>query len=90
MAGGWVRDKVSTIFCLKKHKLLGKHSSDIDIALDTMFGEDLAKILSEELYPGKGPKFGVVKQNSDKSKHLETACMKVHDVGLDFVNLRSE
>ncbi len=55
-----------------------------------MYGEDLAKILSEELYPGKGPKFGVVKQNSDKSKHLETACMKVHDFGLDFVNLRSE
>ena len=31
VAGGWVRDK-----------LLGKHSSDIDIALDTMMGEEFA------------------------------------------------
>lgn len=55
-----------------------------------MFGEEMGIILSDELYPGKGKKFGVVKQNSEKSKHLETACMKVHGVSIDFVNLRSE
>lgn len=33
-AGGWVRDK-----------LLGHDSKDIDIALDTMLGEDFGKLL---------------------------------------------
>ena len=44
VAGGWVRDK-----------LLGKHSDDIDIALDNMYGEEFAAMIREkqiELDPG--------------------------------------
>lgn len=81
VAGGWVRDK-----------LLGKHSSDIDIALDSMLGREFAQTVNEYL-ESKGEKthgVGVIQSNPDQSKHLETATMRVHDVWLDLVNLRSE
>lgn len=35
-------------------------------------------------------KIGVIKQNPDQSKHLETATMKIFDIWVDFVHLRSE
>jgi tRNA nucleotidyltransferase (CCA-adding enzyme) len=78
VAGGWVRDK-----------LLGKNSDDIDIALDDMKGEEMAKMINSELYPGQD-KYGVVEKNSEKSKHLETATMIISGISVDFVNLRSE
>lgn len=81
VAGGWVRDK-----------LLGKHSSDIDIALDTMMGEEFAGKVNEYLKE-KGEEthgVGVIQSNPDQSKHLETATMRVHGTWLDLVNLRSE
>ena len=34
VAGGWVRDK-----------MMGKESDDIDIAMDNMFGEEMAEIV---------------------------------------------
>jgi tRNA nucleotidyltransferase (CCA-adding enzyme) len=78
VAGGWVRDK-----------MLGKNTEDIDIALDDMKGEEIAKMINNELYQGH-EKFGVVKENPEKSKHLETATMKIKEKFVDFVNLRSE
>jgi len=70
---------------------MGKESSDIDIALDDMFGEDFAEKLSDKLYQGSDKKkFGVIKANSEKSKHLETATIRVHGVMIDLVNLRSD
>ena len=69
---------------------MGKESHDIDIALDDMFGEEFAKLLNDKLYPDGKKKFGVIKSNSEKSKHLETATIKVHEVFIDLVNLRSE
>mmetsp|Transcript_98066 Transcript_98066/g.134868 ORF Transcript_98066/g.134868 Transcript_98066/m.134868 type:complete len:159 (+) Transcript_98066:183-659(+) len=70
---------------------MGKESDDIDIALDDMFGEDFAVLLNNKLYANEGKqKFGVIKSNSDKSKHLETATIKVEGVFIDLVNLRSE
>ena len=79
MAGGWVRDK-----------LMGKESDDIDIALDDMYGEEFAEIIREQIYQDdlavgkidpnkekKGKNYGVIKANSEKSKHLETAVIKV-------------
>jgi tRNA nucleotidyltransferase (CCA-adding enzyme) len=78
VAGGWVRDK-----------LLGRQNDDIDIALDDISGETIAKLINDELYPGQ-EKYGVVSQNCEKSKHLETATMKICGVFIDFVNLRSE
>ncbi len=32
----------------------------------------------------------MISQNPEQSKHLETATMKIFDIWIDFVNLRSE
>jgi tRNA nucleotidyltransferase (CCA-adding enzyme) len=81
VAGGWVRDK-----------LLGKNSTDIDVALDCMMGEEFAVKVNEYL-AARGEEthgVGVIQSNPDQSKHLETATMRVHGVWLDLVNLRCE
>ena len=81
VAGGWVRDK-----------LLGLESNDIDVALDKCLGAEFAAKVNEYL-TSKGEEIsgvGVIQSNPEQSKHLETATMKVRDVWLDFVNLRSE
>lgn len=65
---------------------------DIDIALDDMVGKEFADHLNDFLTE-KGEKrisVGVVLQNPEKSKHLETATMKVGKFWIDFVNLRAE
>ena len=68
---------------------MGKESCDIDIALDDMFGEEFAQMLCDKLYQGSDKKkFGVIKANSEKSKHLETATIRVHGMMIDLVNLR--
>ncbi|CAM6082922.1 unnamed protein product [Calypogeia fissa] len=81
VAGGWVRDK-----------LLGKHSKDIDIALDDMLGRvfcekvnEYLKMIGEETHS-----VGVIQSNPDQSKHLETANMRILGMSIDFVNLRAE
>lgn len=65
---------------------------DIDIALDDMLGREFADHLNEYLSShGKDTvSVGVVLKNPEKSKHLETATMKVGDFWIDFVNLRAE
>ena len=78
VAGGWVRDK-----------LLGKESDDIDIALNDMKGSTLASLINEELYPGKN-KVGIIQQNVEKGKNLETATIKINNTWIDLVNLRCE
>ena len=75
-----------------RDKLLGKNSSDIDIALDTCMGQDFANKVNEYLAT-KGEEtrgVGVIQSNPEQSKHLETATMRVHGSWLDLVNLRSE
>ncbi|XP_073363042.1 tRNA nucleotidyltransferase cca2-like [Aegilops tauschii subsp. strangulata] len=85
VAGGWVRDK-----------LLGKNSTDIDIALDDLTGKEFCekitdyyeKVISHEL---KTP--CVIPCKPGQSKHLETAKIilsDISDITIDFVNLRSE
>lgn len=65
---------------------------DIDIALDDMLGREFADHLNEYLQKcGKETvSVGVVLKNPEKSKHLETATMKVGSFWIDFVNLRAE
>ena len=77
VAGGWVRDK-----------LLNKENIDIDIAINNKKGYEIAKLINDELYPKKN-KIGLIQQNSQKGKHLETATIKIKGIWLDFVNLRS-
>ncbi|EQC27959.1 hypothetical protein, variant [Saprolegnia diclina VS20] len=81
VAGGWVRDK-----------LLGLPSDDIDIALDVGTGEAFAQhILAFQNASGVSPKgFYIVKKNTDASKHLACATVKLLGHDLDFVHLRSE
>lgn len=81
VAGGWVRDK-----------LLGKDCYDIDIALDNMLGRQFCEKVNEYLSNAgeKTQGVGVIQCNPDQSKHLETARMRIFDVWIDFVNLRSE
>eukprot|EP00547_Thalassionema_nitzschioides_P001569 CAMPEP_0194209746 /NCGR_PEP_ID=MMETSP0156-20130528/7760_1 /TAXON_ID=33649 /ORGANISM="Thalassionema nitzschioides, Strain L26-B" /LENGTH=662 /DNA_ID=CAMNT_0038936961 /DNA_START=341 /DNA_END=2329 /DNA_ORIENTATION=+ len=68
------------------------HPVDIDIALDNMLGREFADHLNEFLSEhGKETiSVGVVLKNPEKSKHLETATMKVGSFWIDFVNLRAE
>lgn len=67
---------------------MGLESGDIDIALDNMSGEAFAEHIKAGIAGTKG--FGVIKRNSEKSKHLETATIQVHGKWVDLVNLRSE
>ena len=81
VAGGWVRDKI-----------LGIDSDDIDISITNMTGKDFATILKKQLNHDNGhfPDSYIVKLNPAKSKHLETAAVKVDNVWIDFVHLRGE
>jgi tRNA nucleotidyltransferase/poly(A) polymerase len=65
---------------------------DIDIALDDMLGREFADRLNEYLSArGRDTvSVGMVLKNPEKSKHLETATMKVGSFWIDFVNLRAE
>uniref|UniRef100_A0A7N2M9M0 Poly A polymerase head domain-containing protein n=1 Tax=Quercus lobata TaxID=97700 RepID=A0A7N2M9M0_QUELO len=81
VAGGWVRDK-----------LLGKECYDIDIALDNMLGSEFVDKVSDYLLSTGEQVQGVavIPCNPEQSKHLETARMRLFDMWIDFVNLRSE
>ncbi|KAN0022007.1 hypothetical protein ACTFIU_004156 [Dictyostelium citrinum] len=81
VAGGWVRDK-----------LRGEDSNDIDITLDNMMGESFAELVNKHLSSKhhQTHRIGVIQSNPEQSKHLETATVKVFDMWIDFVNLRSE
>lgn len=81
-AGGWVRDK-----------LLGRESDDIDIAVDDMSGAQFASYLTRyisDVMKEQAHGTGTIKSNPDKSKHLETATLKVFDMSVDIANLRTE
>lgn len=71
---------------------MGRHSHDIDIALDNVSGVEFAEQVHAYLR-ARGERtssVGRIMANPDQSKHLETATMRVRDLAIDFVNLRSE
>ena len=89
-AGGWVRDK-----------LLGLESHDIDTAINAMTGASFVTLLCEasnipevrerhNIGPDDIGNLHRVLPNPEKSKHLETACIPLFGLDLDFVNLRKE
>jgi hypothetical protein len=89
-AGGWVRDK-----------LLGIESHDIDVAINAMTGVTFAErmcdycetpeaIRKHQIGKNDIGNLHNVARNPDKSKHLETAMVKMFGLDIDFVNLRKE
>jgi tRNA nucleotidyltransferase (CCA-adding enzyme) len=89
-AGGWVRDK-----------LLGTLSHDIDTAINSMTGFPFAERMREFCdVPENADKHNIqqadigslhkVAANPEKSKHLETATIRLFGMEVDFVNLRKE
>ncbi|TYZ66521.1 hypothetical protein PybrP1_010185 [[Pythium] brassicae (nom. inval.)] len=81
VAGGWVRDK-----------LRGASGGDVDVALDNLSGRDFAAHIVAFQRARRLPlsSIGVVKANSDKSKHLEVATVAIEGQSVDFVHLRAE
>ncbi|CAM9784732.1 unnamed protein product, partial [Chrysoparadoxa australica] len=91
VAGGWVRDKL-----LKAERgdeeEIPAHKLDIDIALDNCLGREFAERVNGHLLRSGREIHGVgiMGQNPEKSKHLETATMQLGGFWIDFVNLRTE
>ncbi|KAG5859405.1 poly A polymerase head domain-containing protein [Encephalitozoon hellem] len=79
VAGGWVRDKI-----------MGNPSFDMDIALENISGYKFAAGLVKSARGQKLTEVHVIKDNPEKSKHLETAVVRINGFCVDFVNLRSE
>ena len=80
-AGGWVRDK-----------LLGVSSKDIDVAISNMTGSDFGSLMKQfvDLPEARGKyeqdilgRMAPIEANPEKSKHLETATMKVLGFDID-------
>ncbi|KAF4988175.1 hypothetical protein FGRMN_9920 [Fusarium graminum] len=89
-AGGWVRDK-----------LLNIQSHDIDVAINAMTGVSFAQAMCDycerpdamakhNIGPADIGSLHNVARNPEKSKHLETAMVRMFGLDLDFVNLRKE
>ncbi|KAG5487553.1 hypothetical protein LSCM1_07510 [Leishmania martiniquensis] len=87
VAGGWVRDM-----------LLGLHSNDIDIAIEThestmvVTGEAFARRISEYqvAHGERGHTVSVIRANPALSKHIETATVRVHEIPVEFCALRTD
>ncbi|CAB4428694.1 unnamed protein product [Rhizophagus irregularis] len=82
IAGGWVRDKLLQLEC-----------HDLDVAINSLTGFDFANYIKEFLEKegnNNQVNIHVIESNPEKSKHLETATMKLCGLDIDFVNLRKE
>lgn len=89
VAGGWVRDM-----------LLGLHSNDIDIAIETAAGSPgpisgtmIADAISKheaEQSGGRQRTVSTIRMNPVLSKHIETATVCVHDIPVEFCALRTD
>ncbi|CAG2104306.1 unnamed protein product, partial [Medioppia subpectinata] len=78
IAGGWVRDKI-----------MGLDSNDMDVSVDNVSGFEFASGLVESLST-ETPNIHKILANPEKSKHLETAVVKIYGMDVDFVHLRDE
>ncbi|ANQ08289.1 tRNA nucleotidyltransferase [Plasmodium coatneyi] len=81
VVGGWVRDK-----------FLGISNDDIDLTVDNMKGSEFCHYIKEYIKEKekKNFNFGIIKINSDQSKHLETSSFHLFNFQVDIVNLRNE
>ncbi|CBH14411.1 tRNA nucleotidyltransferase, putative [Trypanosoma brucei gambiense DAL972] len=86
VAGGWVRDS-----------LLGLHSQDIDIAIESattrhVSGELFAREVAshQEALGMTARTVSVIRVNPELSKHIETATVCVYDTPIEFCALRHD
>jgi len=75
--------------------LLGRERGevDVDVVVDDLCGAEFAGYVARyvrESGCGAEVKVAVISENAEKSKHLETATMRVCGLSVDVVNLRSE
>jgi len=77
VAGGWVRDKI-----------LGRQSDDIDVTIDNISGLEFARSVAR--YLGCNDSVGVIPSNPEKSKHIETAVLKIDNYEVQFTGFRKE
>lgn len=103
IAGGWVRDKVlgypydqnthdidiainiisGVQFAeLVQSYLLSQAEETIDNSTENS-SSDTPRPMNPNMH-----KMGIIAANPEQSKHLETACMKLYDIDIDFTNLR--
>ena len=75
VAGGWVRDK-----------LLNLPSTDLDITLDNISGQDFKEILIKN----NSSIIKEKKNSNSKSSHLHTATINLFNLDIDLNNLRKE
>ena len=75
VAGGWVRDK-----------LLNLPSSDLDITLDNITGQEFKDILIKN----NSSIIKEKKNSNSKSSHLQTATINLFNLDIDLNNLRKE
>lgn len=63
-----------------RDKLLGKQSHDIDIVLDTMTGYNFGTLINNHLNSIDHKRIGIhkIESNPEKSKHLETATIRLY------------
>ncbi|KAM9972634.1 hypothetical protein ACTFIR_012001 [Dictyostelium discoideum] len=97
VAGGWVRDKL--LDNQKQQQQQQPHQPqqqqqikdiDIDIALSNISGTNFIELIEEFKINKETFKKYLIKRNPEKSKHLETASIKIHGFQIDFNSLRSD
>ncbi len=77
---------------------MGLSCHDIDVALNSVSGADFAECvrafvvehLCDPSILGHHGHVAIIKSNPEKSKHLETATVRIFNIDVDFVNLRNE
>jgi tRNA nucleotidyltransferase (CCA-adding enzyme) len=99
IAGGWVRDKIlgypydqntndidiaiNIISGVQFAELVQSYFLTHPEQATDKSSSNSAQPLNPNLH-----KMGVIAANPEQSKHLETACMKLYDIDIDFTNLR--
>ncbi|GAM27376.1 hypothetical protein SAMD00019534_105510 [Acytostelium subglobosum LB1] len=86
VSGGWVRDKLLTTTSANPKKV-----DDIDIAIDGITGREFVDLIERyRVEKGLSQQKYLIRSNPEKSKHLETAAIKIDGCTFDFTGLRAE
>jgi tRNA nucleotidyltransferase/poly(A) polymerase len=103
VAGGWVRDRLLVLPSAMSSADKGPPTvpvlkNDVDLTVDNMSGLQFVKLLNKWLLAQNVEDeaerarftFGIIKENPEKSKHLETVSVHFRNLSVDVANLRTE